>query len=187
MQMENAHATKNEINLRRIREDDLLEIFNARNDPDIYKWCRQTSPLHWNDHVRWYERQSSDPSLDMFAIEHCETTFFTWELIGVTGLTSIDLQNGNAEFSCYIFPEEQGKGYAKKALKSLFNHGFNSLGLHLIWGETFDGNKALSLFMDHLGMNKDAIRREFYFRDGKWIDSILVSITSDEWKKHVAI
>jgi RimJ/RimL family protein N-acetyltransferase len=69
---------------------------------------------------------------------------------------------------------------AKKALKMLFKFGFDDLNLHLIWGETFDGNPACALF-ERIGMEKEGTRRDFYFKEGKFISCHLYSITSDQF------
>lgn len=100
--------------------------------------------------------------------------------IGVCGLTSIDMEARKAEFSLYIGPEHQGKGYGSEALKLLLYHGFLNLGLNQIWGETFDKNPAAKMF-EELGFKKDGTRRQFYMKSGKLIDCHLYSILRDEW------
>ena len=102
-------------------------------------------------------------------------------LVGVCGLTDINLIHRRAEFSLYIFPEYHRRGYAKDALKALFRHGFDDLNLHSIWGETFDGNPALSLFTDKLGMVYEGTRRQFYFKNGKYVDAHIISLTKEEF------
>jgi RimJ/RimL family protein N-acetyltransferase len=109
----------------------------------------------------------------------------TCKAVGVCGLTDIDYLVGKAEFSLYVAPSMQGKGLGKKGLKALFNLGFQVFNLNLIWGETFDKNPAYKMFLD-LGMVYDGTRRQFYYKDGKYIDAHLISITKEEfnsWNK----
>lgn len=101
--------------------------------------------------------------------------------VGVCGFTSIDMTNRRAEFSLYTAPQFQGRGFGTQALRCLLTHGFGNLGLHVVWGEVFDGNPALEKFLS-VGFQKEGIRRDFYFRDGKFIDAHLISMRSDEWK-----
>lgn len=105
----------------------------------------------------------------------------TLAMVGVCGLTSIDLHNRRAEFSLYIAPALHGQGFGRKGLELLLTHGFKNLGLNVIWGEVFDGNPAAKLFR-RLGFVKEGTRREFYFRDGKFIDAHIVSLTAGEWE-----
>jgi RimJ/RimL family protein N-acetyltransferase len=103
-----------------------------------------------------------------------------FETVGCAGLTDIDHVNSRAEFSCYIGPEYQKNGYGSKALKTLFTYGFKYLNLYSVWGETYNGNPALKMFLG-IGMKNDGIRRSHYYRDGSYIDATLVSVLKKEW------
>lgn len=140
-----------------------------RNDVAIRSWCRQVGLISDLDQRRWYERQNDDPSIRMFLVKNDDI------LLGVCGLTDIDLISRRAEFSLYIKSASQRQGSGRKALKTLFSFGFNELGLNRIWGETFEGNPALELFQS-LGMKIEGVREEFYFKNGRFINSILISI-----------
>lgn len=168
--------------LSRIEDQHLDQLMNWRNDPEIMKWCRQTLPISQSDQEEWFNYQFNDPSVEMFTIfevrqirnQECVT------LVGVCGLTSINLLHRRAEFSLYIGTEYQGKGYGSKALRKLFEVGFNQLNLNNIWGETFAGNPAIKMF-ERIGMKYDGTRRNFYFKNGEYIDAHLYSINQDEF------
>lgn len=175
--------------LRRIEKGDLSYIFSYRNDPKIMPWCRQYAPLHWANHLKWFENQSSDPKIEMFAItpkrqnevnELAGNFSIDLPIIGVCGLTDIDYINSRAEFSLYICPPYQNQGYAKLALRDLFDFGFKSLNLNMIWGETFEANPAKNLFLN-MGMIESGERPQFYFKDGKYITAYLVYILRKKW------
>lgn len=163
------------ISLYKLEEYSLDIIRNWRNDERIFRWCRQDDLISKEAHLDWYYKQDKDPTIRMYGIWVDEG------MIGVCGLTSIDLINRRAEFSLYIGPCFQGKGFSKMALKTLFTAGFQMLGLNSIWGETFEDNPAQSLFFD-IGMTHDGRRREFYFKEGKFKDALLFSVLKDEWK-----
>jgi RimJ/RimL family protein N-acetyltransferase len=154
-----------------------------RNDGRIWKWCRQNTLISESAHQRWLERIQTDASIKMFgirAIEDGDTA------VGVCGLTSIDKQNQNAEFSLYIAPEHHGKGYGKDALRTLLEHGFKDQNLWRIWGETYDGNPAFKMFLS-LGMKHEGTSRQAYFRSGKFIDCHRVAILREEWNGPVFV
>lgn len=155
---------------------DCERIRGWRNQYEVWKWCRQSDPISDAEQKLWYEAQSKDPSIKMYMIHAQDRD------VGVCGLTSIDLIARRAEFSLYISPKDRGMGYAKAGLKTLFKHGFDSFGLNLIWGETFDGNPALKLFLD-LGMVQEGTRRQFYFKEGKFLNAHLVSLLSSEFNR----
>ena len=147
-----------------------------RNHPAIYKWCRQYEPIESWNHERWVTSLADRSDVKMYGI------YASPDLaVGVCGLTSIDLINRHAEFSLYIAPDFHRKGFGIKALKTLCAHGFNGIGLCHIFGETFDGNPAASMF-ERVGFKKEGSRRSFYFREGKFIDAHLYSILAYEFK-----
>lgn len=111
---------------------------------------------------------------------HCKTDHEE-SPVGVCGLTDIDLVSRRAEFSLYIAPELHGQKLGRHALNLLLATGFDDLGINVIWGESFDGNPAKHLFRK-LGMTSEGIRRQFYFKEGRFIDAELFSITAAEWR-----
>lgn len=167
---------KRGVQLEPICRRDLEMIRGWRNDPAIWKWCRQNDVIADIDQEKWFERQASDPTVKMYLIRG------HGEAVGVCGLTSIDLWNHRAEFSLYIQPKEMKKHYGKKSLETLLHHAFSNLGLHLVWGETFAENPARKLFVQ-LGFKHDGERIDFYFKDGRYISAGLYSITREEWNE----
>ncbi len=146
-----------------------------RNDYGVFRWCRQNDLISDSRQTQWYERIQQDPTVKMYMVNSPEET-----PVGVAGLTSLDWANRRAEFSLYIAPSQQRRGYARKALQTLFTHGFYTLGLNCIWGESFDGNPAIGIF-EALGMKPEGVRRAFYFREGRFNDAYLFSLLSTEW------
>jgi len=157
-------------------DEDYIESFRrVRNHPAIRRWCRQVGLISREDQKKWFKNQQSDPTIQMFQIYNRIE-----RVSGVCGLTSIDLVNARAEFSLYIFPTDHRQGLGRGALKTLLDYGFKELNLHQIWGETFDGNPAMRLFTD-LGFKKDGTLRDFYFKNGEYIDAHRISILRSEW------
>lgn len=146
----------------------LARIRLWRNDERIRTWCRQYDLISEQAHSEWFERQAKDPTIRMYAI-------YDNGIVGVCGLTSIDQVNRRAEFSLYIDPGRHGNGLGERALKTLLHHGFYNLGLNCIWGETFEGNPAAKMF-ERLGMKEEGRRRDFYYRNGRFIDARLFSV-----------
>ncbi len=143
-----------------------------RNDLAIRRWCRQVGLISSAQQESWEQFPPDNSS--MFEI-HSPAS-----MVGTCGLTSIDFINRRAEFSLYIGPENQTRGYARAALLTLFRHGFEDLNLNRIWGESFTGNPAMKLF-EKIGMEKEGVRREFYYKSGSYVDAHLYSISADHF------
>lgn len=172
----------NGVYLDAISAADLPMMREWRNNPVIWKWCRQNDLISEYDQQVWYRHISEDPKIKMYLIrreeKYRDSSIFP--PIGVCGLTDINKDHRRAEFSLYIAEEFQKLGYGMKTLKTLFTHGFENLGLNTIWGETFDGNHAAKMF-EKLGMIKEGTRRNFYFKGGRFIDAHLYSIDREGW------
>ena len=168
-----------DIYLKRIEKDDLDNLLEWRNDPGLMRFFRQKTFLSKIEHYNWFEAIQLDKTIEMFKVD-CEDEYYA--MVGVCGLTSIDYINSRAEFSLYIGPEYQRKGIGKQVLNLLLDQAFNKFNLHLVWGESFEYNPAREMFKK-MGFLEEGKRREFYYKDGKYIDAYLYSITRDEWNK----
>jgi RimJ/RimL family protein N-acetyltransferase len=153
-----------------------------RNQREVWRWCRQNTLISSSDQERWNQRIATDPTIKMFGIEIYKNINSTSDdlKVGVCGFTSISMGNRNAEFSLYIAPQFQGNGYGKDALKALLTHGFIDFGFKRIWGEVFDGNPAKKIF-ESLGMVHEGTLRKSYWKDGRFIDSHIVSMLNSEF------
>lgn len=147
-----------------------------RNDERVFRWCRQNEEISLAKHERWFNSLPDRDDVRMYG------AYADGELVGVCGLTSIDLYNRRAEFSLYIGPEHQGNGYGFAALYELLYKAFKILDLNLVWGESFDGNPAEDLFKA-IGFTWTGKRRSFYYRHGQHINANLWDITSDEFEE----
>lgn len=164
------------VSLFQIDETDLDDLKNWRNNHSIWRWCRQNDLISDYAQKRWYERINTDPTIRMFIIQSQEDVP---NLIGVCGLTDIDLIHRRAEFSLYIAPEFQGRAFSKPALRTIVDYGFKELNLIKIWGETFSDNKAYDMFLK-MGFTEEGRRKDHYFKDGKYCDAILVAMFRGE-------
>ena len=164
----------NNIQLGSLQEKNLDQYRVWRNDKRIYRWCRQDDLVPEKAHTSWYH--SLNDKTKMYEVIKDNT------LHGVCGLTDINKTHNHAEFSLYLGPSSQGLGLSLPALQTLFSHGFLNLGLNVIWGETFDGNRAAKVF-DKLGMVVEGKRREFYYKDGRYWDCTMYSMTRKDFEE----
>lgn len=148
--------------------------FGWRNDPRINAWTRQNGVLSHIDMYRWRKKIAKDPTILMFGILNEKD-----EEVGTAGLTDICHIHGKAEFSLLIGPEFHKQGFGKAALIELLKYGFKNLRLNLIFGETFENNPAMKMFLD-VGMQEEGRLRKRYFKNGSYVDSYMVSILKEE-------
>lgn len=172
------------ISLAPLDSTDMHLVRVWRNDHRIWQWLPQNDLISDSEQMRWFDEQSRDHTVKMYKVVIGYTNDVETKVIpiGVGGFTSIDMMIRRAKFSLFIAPFYQALSVQQKAISCLLIHGFQNLGLHLIWGEVFEGNPALKIF-EEIGFRHEGVRRDFYFRDGKYIDAHLISIKDDEWKQ----
>jgi len=163
------------------------DAINWRNCKEIFKTCRQTTLISEMDQSKWLQSLADNKNIKMFGIEARDPDGkypTIYRPIGVAGLTNINWISRNAEFSLYIAPEYQGRGFAKSALKNLLRHGFEDFGMHKIWGEVFETNPAaIKLFTEHFKMKIHPGHTDHYFKGGKFISTFIVEMFEKDFLK----
>lgn len=165
----------------KLTKDISSKQFMWRNDPRINAWTRQNGLISEADQSNWFKKIETDNTIQMFGVLACADPErpSAGISVGTMGLTSISPIHGTAEFSLLIGPEYQNNGYGKAALIELLKYGFKHMRLNCIWGETFETNHALKMFLS-LGMKEEGRLRSRYFKNGEYKDSIMVSILESE-------
>ena len=166
------------VTFRAIERDDLAQLRDWRNDPEIRTRTREFRLLSMENQERWYNGLHDDKNTIMFAVTNEGN-----KLIGVVGLTYIDWKNRRAEVSIYIGERDaQGKGYGIDALRTLMKYGFQHVNLHKLYAEIFAFNEPSVKLFEKAGFTREGMKREDQFVDGKYWDTYVFSILEKEFK-----
>jgi ribosomal-protein-alanine N-acetyltransferase len=93
--------------------------------------------------------------------------------IGNISLQSISWVDRSAEIAFVLGEKEYwGKGVMLEAGKMILDHGFNMLNLHRIHCGTTSDNQGMQKLAEKLGMEKEGVRKEALFNNGKFHDVI---------------
>ncbi len=91
--------------------------------------------------------------------------------IGNISLQSIDLVNQSAELALIIGDKTcWGKGVAFESSRLIIDHGVKKLGLRRIYCGTSENNQGMIKLATRLGMEKEGVRREALYEDGRFVD-----------------
>jgi hypothetical protein len=164
-----------------VEPGDLETLRKWRNLPEYRKYFREYQEINSDMQKKWYEAKVvGDNSTLMFSIRDTEND----ELLGCCGLCYINWVHRNADLSLYIGKDEvyiDDQGIAEEACRLLWSYGFLELGLQKIWTELYEFDSRKIKLYQQLGMQIDGTLRNQYFYDGKWWDSKILSILSEEW------
>jgi RimJ/RimL family protein N-acetyltransferase len=157
---------------------DLEQLKEWRNNPELRQWFREYRELNDRDQESWLMSLVGNKNCLMFGIVE---KFDHKGFVGVCGLTYIDYVVGKAEFSLYIAEEFKKQGYGEDALRTLCKYAFEECRMSVVTGEVLSGNPALKMFLA-LGFKQEGVLRKRYFKGGKHIDSIMISVLPEELK-----
>lgn len=171
----------NWVGLRGVEESDL---------PTIYPWYNSAELVRHTGHHRYpntlqkqkqlYESQISNRSLLSFTVIEKKTG----NLIGTITLMHICHLNQKAEMAVHIFSSSKEKPkIALEAVLLLIHHGFFTLNLNKIYSGMMEGLVGwVSLLSEFLGFQREGIRRQDVYKEGRFHDVIEVSLLREEYE-----
>jgi diamine N-acetyltransferase len=173
----------NQIRLRGVEETDIEKFVSWLNDPEVTENLLIYWPLTMTQEKKWFDDLSKrEPAEQPLAIEI--ETAGGWELIGNSSLQKIDWLNRSAEAGIFIGNKSYwGKGFGTEAMKLLLQFGFNRLNLNRIYLHVFDTNPRAMRSYEKAGFKLEGRLREDIFKNGAYIDVLMMSILRSEWEK----
>jgi RimJ/RimL family protein N-acetyltransferase len=167
------------VKLRALTGDDITKTLEWNNQEDIKDlYSGHPFPINIEMEKQWYDKilYSNIPTT-VFGIELTKEK----KLIGLSMLKNIDIIFRKAEFAIFIGDaEERGKGYAKSATLQTLHIGFDKYHLHRIFLHVQENNQSAIKLYEKLGFIREGILRESIYKNGKYINEIVMSILEDE-------
>jgi RimJ/RimL family protein N-acetyltransferase len=174
------------VRFRGVERGDLPTFVKWLNDPEVRQGILIHHPFSQAEEENWYDGMIKHPVDEhVMGIEAREPDTETgeehWKLIGSLGFTEIDWRNRSSEFGILIGDKTfWNRGYGTEAVRLLVKHGFNTLNLHRIFLKVFENNPSAIRAYEKAGFTHEGRLRQAEFKDGKYIDVLLMSILKDE-------
>ena len=165
----------NRLNLRRLKSEDVDEIFVLRSNPEIMQFIPRpliTTKEEAHEFITVMDTNVNNNNVINWAITNKEED----KLIGMIGFYRMKPENYRAEAGYILSPEFHGKGIITEALERVIQFGFEEMGLNSIEAvidpENFGSEKVL------LKNNfvKEGHFKEHTFFEGKFLDSVFYSL-----------
>lgn len=147
------------IYLRALEPEDLEFIHTIENDENIWEISNTQTP-----YSKFLIKQYLDHAhKDIFEVKQLRLVISSYDevALGLIDLFDFDFKNSRAGVGILVKePSNRLKGYGREALKLLINYSFIHLGLHQIYCNISEDNKAsMKLFLSHgfenIGLKKD--------------------------------
>ena len=176
--MQNPFLIGERIYLRPLDNVDLDRCMRWINNPEITSTLTMRFPMSRSQEEDWILSHYKDQANIPLAIIVKDQD----QHIGNCGLHSIDYVNRNAEFGIMIGEVDQwGRGYAAEAARLIINYGFSQLGMHRIFLQVHSHNERAQRAYEKVGFKQEGRMRESYFRNGRYYDTLIMSMLEAEW------
>jgi len=175
------------IRLRAVEREDLPMLLQWVNDPDVKKGIGVYLPLSMADEEDWFNKvRERIPEERNLVIEirtpAQDTDEVSWMMIGACGFFNYDTRNRSAEFGIMIGKKSfWNQGYGTETVRLLVQHGFNTLNLNRIYLRVLDNNPRAIRAYEKAGFTYEGRQRQAEFKDGKYVDLLVMSILKDEY------
>jgi RimJ/RimL family protein N-acetyltransferase len=165
-----------QVRLRPVEESDAALVHRWMNHPEIWHYMDYEGPVSLAEVVEDIER--SRTAGVPFTIVVGDRP------IGRIGLNQF--RRRDRICSMYMFigePAFWGRGYARDAVMALLGYAFDRWDLHQVELWTLgDNDRALGVYA-RCGFVEEARLRERSWKDGGWVDRVVMSVNRDEFGK----
>jgi [ribosomal protein S5]-alanine N-acetyltransferase len=105
------------------------------------------------------------------------------KLLGTACIVNMDYSRKSLEWGYGIDPKYWGNGYILQIQELLKDYVFSKLNFNRIYGNTFTTNKRAISSLLSAGMKEEGIARQYYFKDGKYVDSWMYAMVREDYLK----
>lgn len=163
-----------ELQFRPLTEDDLAFLLSVRNE--CHKFLHDERRFTLEEAVAWFWKNKPEYWLILLGGAR----------IGYFRMTDRCDQHRRAVVGADLHKDFRGQGLGHTAWCKFLEFVFTSLDLHKVSLEVLATNeRAISLYRK-LGFQLDGVKRQDIYRDGRWIDSFIMSVLRSEWRNRLA-
>jgi len=165
------------VRLRAVEKGDLPVFVKWINDPEVIEYLQFEPPMSIEDEVTWYHHMISGKDR-AFAIETLDG-----RLIGNIGIIGLDWRNRKTDLGIMIGEKDcWSRGFGTDAILLMLRYLFEELGLDRVGLYADVGNHRGIRCYEKCGFVREGVVRHYRFKDGQYIDSVLMSILSSDWR-----
>jgi len=102
--------------------------------------------------------------------------------VGLVRMDEMDKMNASIRVGADVAVKLRGLGYGKKIYEAIKRYCFDYLNVHRVWLLVLETNEvALKLYRKQ-GFKVEGKQRQAIFRDGKYLDYLMMSILEEEYR-----
>jgi len=165
------------LRIRGIEKRDLEFLRNLRNDPSTWLHLTTVHFITEPEQEAWFN--NPPPGQKFYVVEVRDVP------VGMVRTSLFDRQNRSLCIGADIHPDYRGRGYGKATYELFLKYCFRFLNLHRVWLSVLETNTVAKSLYEKMGFQEEGRQREAVFRDGRYVDYIMMSILKDEYNQRV--
>lgn len=166
--------------LRSLEDSDAEFFYSSTNGDPEGRRLTGTQRTFSRKEIEDYIRNSrTDESRAAFAIVKLEDDGIVGEVV----LNEISRNNRSANFRIFVADRYVGRGYGSEATRLALDYGFGMLNLHRIELDVYTINERAIHVYEKAGFKREGTKRENWYFDHQYYDSVVMSILEDEYRK----
>ena len=161
--------------LRQITNDDVLEIFSLRSNPETMKYIPRPLAATTDDalgHIKMIQDKIETNQ----GINWAVTLKGNNKLLGIVGHYRIKWEHFRSEIGYMLLPEFHGQGIITEVVKLLIDYGFNEMKMHSLEAIIDPRNTASARVLEKNNFVKEAHLIENEFHNGEFLDTAIYSL-----------
>ncbi len=165
------------ISFRPPLEQDLNMIRALRNEFGTWSQLTDPRPLGDSDQKAWLLSLGARAGKFYFVVYTKEEPF-----VGMVRMDEYDPINRSIRVGADVSTDLRRRGFGRRIYEGLKRYCFGYLNIHRMWLEVLESNdRAVSLYQKQ-GFQEEGRLREAVFRDGKYLDYIVMSLLEEEYR-----
>jgi RimJ/RimL family protein N-acetyltransferase len=159
------------LRFEKITEKD-LEFVNFVRNMYAAEFLHDNRTFSLDDTIEWYKKTNPNYLI----------IYYYDMRIGYVRLSNYSEHNKNIMVGADIAPEHKGQGLGKLTYQKLIPYLFEKYSLHKISLEVLSTNLVAINLYKKVGFEYEGTKREEVYKNGKWIDSIIMSILRTKYQ-----
>jgi diamine N-acetyltransferase len=166
------------VRIRQIEERDLPAMIALRADPAVWTFLGDIEMIGLERQREWFKALQHRVDVRYYILGTKALDF-----IGVVRTDEIDVVNRSIRVGGDILPKHQGKGYGTRMFRLIRKYCFDYLNMNRLWLLVLENNTVAVRLYRKVGFVEEGRQRNAIFRDGKYLDYLMMSLLRSEYDK----
>ena len=163
--------------LRPLLESDAADLLATMDEEGIRLTGTHRS-FSLDDLIAWTSsRATVDDRLDLAIVDSSTNAF-----VGDLAINDWDPHNHSCNFRIALGPRGRNRGLGSEATRLIVDYVFANLPIHRIGLDVFSFNPRAAYVYERVGFVVEGTLRSTLFWEGRYYDSVLMSILRPEWE-----